>query len=158
MVALIFGDDVNQQLAEWAAMQLPNVGQAGFGPCATIGVAAGTDDKSALYAVCVYHDYRPAYRNIQISFVARSPRWAQPNIIRALLAYPFVQLQCFKVWLAIEATNERALRLNYGLGMVREANLRHHFGRNRTAVIVSMIEPEWRKSRWYRAPRETMAA
>lgn len=146
MPVLIFGQD--ELLADWAAHQIPHVGDAGFGPCSVIGVAAGNDPAAEFYAACVYHDYNPQGRTISISMAARSAKWATRGVIRALLHYPFEQLRVFKVWLSIPADNARALRFNLGIGMIQESVLRHHFARGRHAVIVSMTEPEYLKSRW----------
>lgn len=148
MPVLLF--DHSEALARWAAKQLNY--PTGFGPCQAIGIASGHDERDQLYAVVVFHDYQPATGTMQFSAAARSPRWATPGVIRALLHYPFRQLNIYKLWGAIPADNKRALRFNYGIGMKEEGTLRHHFGLRRHAVIVSMLQPEYERSRWYVAP------
>jgi RimJ/RimL family protein N-acetyltransferase len=146
MTALIF--DHSEALAAWAAARIPHVGAAGLGPCTAIGVASGDDADDELYAVAVFHDWQKAAKTLQVSMAARSPRWATQGTIRALLHYVFEQAGANKLWVAIPDNNSRAIRFNLGIGMVREAVLRHHCGWNRHAVILSMIEPEYRASRW----------
>jgi len=145
---LIFGKD--EAVADWVARQLPHVGAAGFGACRAVAVASA--DGKPLGAV-VYHDYQPGAAVCQISMASTSPLWAQPQTVRDLLAIPFEQYRCYKVWTCIPADNARAIRFNRGIGMVREAVLRHQFGRKRHAEIFGMTEPEY-AARW----REKVAA
>lgn len=145
MTALIFGHD--EAMAAWCARRIPHVGAAGFGPCRAIGIASSAEPDARMLAACVFHDYQPAFATCQISFAAASPRWASRETIRGLLAVPFDQYGCNKVWVAIPHDGKRALRFCLGIGMVREATLRHHFGPKRHAVICSMLDKEYR-ARW----------
>jgi len=144
-------------LAGWAAGRIPHVGAAGFGHCTAIGIASGDGADDELYAVAVFHDWQPVAKTLQVSLAARSPRWATPSTLRALLHYVFEQAGANKLWVAIPDDNVRAIRFNIGIGMIREAVLRHHCGWNRHAVILSMLEPEYRDSRWV-SPRARLAA
>jgi RimJ/RimL family protein N-acetyltransferase len=146
MSMLIFGHD--KALAAWAAVHIAHVGDAGFGPCVAIGIGSGTGADDEVYGVAVFHDWQKVAKTLQVSLAARSPRWATPSTLRALLHYVFVQAGANKLWMAIPDDNSRAIRFNLGIGMTREAVLRHHCGWNRHAVILSMIEPEYRVSRW----------
>jgi RimJ/RimL family protein N-acetyltransferase len=150
MPALIFHS--SEILAEWAARRIGHVAEAGFGPCTTIGIASGDGAEHELYGVCVYHDYQEAARTLQLSMAARSPKWATRGVIAALLAYPFDQLHINKLWTLTPIDNERALRFNVGIGMLKESVLRHQFGANRHAVVCSMMEMEYRNSRWCALP------
>ena len=134
---LIFGHD--EKIAAWVARQIPHVSPAGFGPCKAIGVAVG----GVPVAGIVYHDYQPHVGVVQISMASTSPLWAKRNTIRALLSVPFEQYQCYKVWTAIPADNERAIRFNRGIGMKAEGTLRHQFGKKRHAVIYGMTFDEY---------------
>ena len=60
-----------------------------------------------------------------------------------MLAIPFDQYRANKVWTCIPADNERAIRFNVGIGMVREAVLRHQFGPKRNAVVFGMLAREY---------------
>jgi RimJ/RimL family protein N-acetyltransferase len=136
-VNLIYGH--SEQVAAWVAEHIPDVGAEGFSsPVAAIGVA--TDHLVA--GVC-YHDYQPKFGTIQLSMAAISPIWARRPIIHALLAYPFEQLQCFKVWTATALDNVKAIKVNEHVGFKREAILAHQFGQNRHAVIMRLLRPDY---------------
>ncbi len=60
---LIYGHDA--AVAEWVAGQIPHMRDAPE-MCAAIGVTDGVD----LLAGVVFHEYRPAYRIIEISMAA----------------------------------------------------------------------------------------
>jgi RimJ/RimL family protein N-acetyltransferase len=141
---LVFGHDA--MMAQWVADRVPHA-RRGFGPARAIGVAGGTEEKPRMLAAIVYHDYQPEAATMQISMASESPLWAKPATIAALLHFPFMQQNCYKVWTAIPSDNERAVRFNKGIGMRSEATLRHHFGHKRHALIFSMTRPEY-DARW----------
>jgi RimJ/RimL family protein N-acetyltransferase len=134
---LIYGQD--EKVAAWVAGRIPHVGAAGFGPCRAVAVVHGDKPLGAV----VYHDYNPHHGVCQISMAATSPLWAKRETILDLLAIPFRQYRCRKVWTCIPSDNERAIRFNHGIGMVREAVLRHHFGHKRAAWIFGMMVGEY---------------
>lgn len=136
---LVYGQD--SAVAAWTAERIPHVRGGGFGPCAAIGVANG----DRLLAGVVYHDYQPDCGTVQISMAAVNPRWAKREIIAGLLAYPFLQMGCYKVWTAIPADNALAIRVNIHIGFTREAVLAHHFGKDRHCVICRMTKPAFER-------------
>lgn len=143
MPVLIFGHDA--ALAKWVAERIPNVGQAGFGLYTAIGIASDNGPNAKLYGAIVYHDYQPHLRTCQISMAAVSPRWATRGTIRALLSVPFLQYNCYKVWVSIPHTNKRAIKVNAGIGMKMDAGLRHQYGPGSHASILSITLPEFEK-------------
>jgi RimJ/RimL family protein N-acetyltransferase len=147
---LIYGQDA--RVAAWVAAQIPHVGAAGFGPCRAVAVACGDRPLGAI----VYHDYDEKHGVCQISMAAVSPMWAKRQTILDLLAIPFRQYRCRKVWTCIPSDNMRAIRFNYGIGMVREAVLRHHFGHKRAAWVFGMMVGEYDAlcERWAPAMKE----
>lgn len=112
------------------------------GPYQAIGVL---DESNTLVAGVVFNEYQQTFGTIMVHLAADTPRWASRNVIRAILSYPFVQLKCRKVWGATPDHLTRVLRFNHGIGFVREAVLRHHYGEGRHAVITSMLASEYRK-------------
>ena len=72
--------------------------------------------------------------------------WARRSIIFGLLAYPFHQLNCFKVWTATAFDNEKALKVNRHVGFTQEAVLAHQFGFKRHAVMMRMLKPDFIKN------------
>lgn len=135
--------DHSAEMVAWTLARIPHAPLAGVGPAVGIGIA--TADK--LVAGVVYHSYIPDYRSIEMSMASESPAWAKRGIIRALLHYPFEQLDCIRVSVAIPHTNKRALRFVKGIGFTHEGTLRRAFGRKH-AVILSMLRPEFRHRHW----------
>lgn len=138
---LVFGKD--EQVAAWVARRLPHVGDAGFGPCRAIAIVNGTRPLGAI----VYHDFQPLHGTCQISMATISPLWAKKQTIRDLLAVPFLQYDCRKVWTCIPSDNTRAIGFNEHIGMTCEGKLRHHFGPKRAAWIFGMMRHEY-DARW----------
>jgi RimJ/RimL family protein N-acetyltransferase len=127
-------------IARWVASRIPELGEgADFGPCQAIGVARAGE----LAAGVVFHRYEPDFGRMEFTLAASSPRWASRKAVAELLRYPFQQVGVFTLWAAIRAGNARSLKLADGLGFAREATLRHYFGPDEPAVIVSMTQPEW---------------
>ena len=85
-----------------------------FRPCTAIGVAHDGE----IVAAAIYNNYRPP--NIEITFVASSPRWASRGAIRAIMRYPFVQLGCKRLTAVTSAHNRRARAFLRRLGFRQE--------------------------------------
>jgi RimJ/RimL family protein N-acetyltransferase len=128
------------RLPEWAARRIPHVGEDGFGPCYALGIAK----RGEIIATMVYHDFIPSYGNIQLSMAATSPAWARRTSIKELLRYPFNDLGVQRVTTMIAESNTRAIRLNEGLGFVREGLVRRGFG-NDNAVILGLLREDAEK-------------
>lgn len=94
---LIFGAD--REIAAWVGEQL---GICDFGPSSAIGVARG----NKIVAGAVFNNFR--WPNIEVTFAATSPRWATRQTFRAILRYPFIQLDCRRLTAVTEATNQPA--------------------------------------------------
>ena len=106
---MIYGMDA--AVAKWAGDRL---GISDWGPCKAIGVMRHGD----LAAAAVFHQYR--HPNIEISFVVANPRWQTPGAVRAIMSYPFVQLDCRRLTATTEATNQRARAFLCRLGFNEE--------------------------------------
>lgn len=132
---LLYGH--SDEVAEWVMDRIPEVET--FGPCSAIGVISD----NRLIAGVVYHEYRAQYGTIQLSMAADSPMWARKDIIKALLDYPFGQLEVYKCRLAIPAYNAMSIRNNEHIGFTREAILAHEFGKGKHAHIYRMIKPDF---------------
>lgn len=140
---LLHGPHLTADLAAWAAERIPHVGDAGFGPCWSVGVAR----ERRLAAVVVFHDFQPSMGTVQLSCAAETPRWATRDVVGAILGAAFrgrLGAPVRRVWTATQHTNERAIRFNLGIGFTREATLREHFAPKVHAVICGMLEREWR--------------
>ena len=97
---LIYGHD--RELSLWAGHHLGLSGPIrGVDP-----TAIGVSREGKIVAVALFSNYQwPA---IEITFVTTTPRWASRENIRAILAYPYVQLDCRRLTAITEACNSPA--------------------------------------------------
>lgn len=139
----VYGYDA--QVGAFVASLIRHVGSAEYwGSFVAIGVADG----NTLVAGAVFNNYRPQYRDIEISFSAASPKWARRGIIREIFRYPFVQLGCARLTTITGRKNRRARRLDEGLGFKLEGVVRKGFGRD-DAMIYGMLK---RECKWLGEP------
>lgn len=135
-------EDEAALVAPWVAMRVPHVDR--FGPCQ----AAVVERNGETAAVVLFHDWNPSAQTMQLSMAADTPRWATRPVVAALFHYAFVTGGANKLWTAVPHDARRVIRFNEGIGLRREAVLRHQFGHKQHAVIFSMLANEWRKSHW----------
>lgn len=134
---LLLGHD--EAVARWVAGLIPFVGDRGFGPNRSVGVI---DGRGALICGVVFHDWQPQFRTMAFSIASVTPRWARPEIIGQLFAYPFMQANIDKLWTATPSGNARALKLCKHVGMTQEATLYRHFG-SENAIINRMMRKDF---------------
>lgn len=139
---LVYGHD--SEVCEWVRARVPDATEYDFSRAAAIGVASG----DRLIAGIVFHDYKQQFGTIELSMASESPMWARRENIAAMLAYPFVQLGCYKVYTCTRIENKRAIDVNLHIGFTREAVLAHQFGKNRHCVICRMTKPVFDKLYW----------
>jgi hypothetical protein len=100
------------------------------------------NDKGEALAAAIYSHWMPSTGTMQLSFAAKSSRWATRQMIIDILQYPYEVCGIQKLWTATPHTNERALKLNRGLGFKQEAILGRHFGDSH-AVICRMFKEDY---------------
>jgi RimJ/RimL family protein N-acetyltransferase len=126
MNTLVFGRD--EEMAVWAE-------KSGIGPfqrpLTAIGVA---DTEGDIMAVAIYNNYRYD-ADIEVSFVAATPRWATQGNIRAMLRYPFVQLGVKRLSAITLKKNKRCRKLLTGLGFKQEGV--HPFAGEKQATAIT---------------------
>ena len=137
---LLYGQD--DYVTAWVAERILDVAGIGFSQGKAIGVVSA--DSSKLIAGVVYNEYQPEFKTMQLHIAADNPMWARKEIIHDLLAYPFIQLDIFKAWVSIVEDNWKSLKMTDHVGFRTEATLRHHFGKNRHAVIKIMLKPNFK--------------
>lgn len=136
-----------KDMMAWAGKFIPHVGEEGDFD-SPYQVAEVVNDNGERLAVIIFHDWQEEARTIQVSAASVSPFWAHPSVICSILQYPFDVLKVRKLWMAIPHTYENVIKFNKHLGFRQEATLRYHFSDTQHAVILSMLEEEYRKSRW----------
>lgn len=104
-------EDEKNTLVRWAVQQL---GIRDYGPCQAIGVY----HDAKIVAVAIFHEFR--IPSIEVTFVTSSPRWASPNAVRAILKFPFKQLECKRLTAVTEAKNQPARAFLCRLGFKLE--------------------------------------
>lgn len=108
-MSLLF--DHSSRVKEFVGLQLDI---KNFGPSSAIGILR--DGK--LVGGAVYNNFR--WPTIQISVAASSPKWASKEMIRAILRYPFVQLDCSRISAVCKETNYRIREFNARTGFIQE--------------------------------------
>lgn len=110
-----------------------------FGPCLAVGIVRD----NSLVAGLVYHDWRPRQGDVQMTIASRSPRWASRGVLRWVLQYPFVELECRRISLTVRADNTRSQRLVTGLGFVEEGRRREFFAPGVDCIEYGLMREEW---------------
>ncbi|MGE0629983.1 MAG: GNAT family N-acetyltransferase [Hyphomicrobiaceae bacterium] len=159
----------NDQIGPWVHARIPWLPPYVPGRCQYVGVAEGPDPSDKLLAAWFYYEHCPLedrpiamLKNrkwggtCHVGIAVASPRWATRRNIRALFSIPFEQYNCRKVLATTPSTHARSIRIAEGLGMVREARLRHQFAKGVDALIFGMMRAEfartWGNPHW-RRPR-----
>lgn len=119
-----------------------------FGPFVGIGIERAD---GALVAGVVFSDWHSDSRRIELSGAVDDPRVIGTRIIVAIGNYVFGQLAAHRVWAKTSTDNRRALKLLEGLGFIREGTLAGFYGPNRHAVVLRVLEHEWRR-KWGNVP------
>ena len=127
----------------WVADRIPGGYTAeDFSQCTTIGLT----DNGELIAGCIYSNYRPKSKDIELTFAADTPRWCSRSNIQTFLAYPFLQLGCNRVTAIVDARNTKAMRFLKRLGMKCEGNMKEAMDGKNDAVIFGML---FKNCKWF---------
>lgn len=140
MTQIVLGQD--ERLLQWAEMVAPELGELAR-PATCIGFAS--NDGQKLYAVAIFHGFR--HYDIEISFVAASPRWATPSNIRVIMDYPFNQLGVKRMTSHVARSNKRARKLNEGVGFRLEGSHPKGWMGKEFACTYGILE-ETARERW----------
>lgn len=147
---LIFGRDA--EVAHWVAERIPYLAvripyfQKGMmlGPCAAIGVA---NEFGEPLAGVIYHAHDPFVRGMEVSCASTGARWANREVFRALLRYPFEQCNIRRLGAATPKRSTSPRRFLEGLGFRREGSLRYAFGDD-SAILYGLLAEEWAAGRF----------
>jgi RimJ/RimL family protein N-acetyltransferase len=99
--------------------------------------AIGLKGKDIVAGV-VYTRYHPGI-SIEMTVAAESATWAVPGYLRALFAYPFLQLDCQRATAIVAAKNIKSRKLCERVGFVQEGLCRYGF-KDDDAVIYGMYK------------------
>lgn len=131
-------------LERWLQARIPALAAGGIGAAQYAVAWHG----NSVVAVWAFHQYDQIASTLQLTGAADSPRWATRGNIATLMAYPFERAGVNKLWTWTAATNQRALRINTGLGLHEQARIPDQCGPGIAAVICGMTRAEWQRSKW----------
>jgi len=137
---LLYGH--NETVSQWVASLIP--GMTEFGPSTAIGVI---NDSGTLVGGVVFHDYQPQWKNIQVSFAATQANWLTPNLVCAILSYPFDQVGVARITSLTPKRNRRARQFLNKFGFRLEGNIRLGFGDD-DAILSGLMRTDWEKHRF----------
>lgn len=134
-IALYLNDP--EMVAHFVAVNMPiATHRREFDPCAAIGVRRG----DYLIAGFVYNKY--SGHSIDVTVASVNPSWAvRRDVIRALFAYPFLQLGCTRLGCSIVG-NGKSEKLAVGLGFTLEGVLRQGYDGVNDAHVYGMLREE----------------
>lgn len=141
------GPWLNNFMLEWCAQRL---GEGMGFPVGAVAIGVGdTDTPNDLLAVAVFDNFRRSRDgkplSIECSIAAASPRWANKSTIRAILSYPFCQLNVQRVTAMVKKSNERSQKMLKRLGFVEEGFVRHALDNEEGIYVTGMLREESRK-------------
>lgn len=132
-------------VAAWTKARIAVMKDGTFGASTALGVM----DKGRLIAGIVYHDYQPAFKTIQVSCAAESPRWAMRGIMAEILDYPFRQLGINRIVSITAGDDDRTRRFLEGIGMTLEGLGVEGFG-DKDAASYRLLKREWEVGRFHK--------
>jgi hypothetical protein len=144
MAFILAGKD--EWVANWVVSQIPHIeSPKDLEPYRAVAVMEGPGPKDKLMAGVVFHMWVPQYRTCQLTVAACNPRWASKRTLRDLLAIPFIQYKCNKVWTAIPHMNDRVIKFNIAIGLRNEGVLKDHYGPGVHASMHRMLKVDFKR-------------
>ena len=139
----VWGDFV----AEFVAQNIPGC-ERGFGPCQAMGFV----DDGELVAGFVYHNWSPEYETIEVSGASSKRKWANPDRLSAIFAYPFEEIKCRMVVARHSEHNKRVRRIWRSIG-ADEYIIPQLRSPTEAEVIATLRRDQWLNSKFQRQMR-----
>lgn len=133
----------NDLVANYVAAHVPACSTGWPGWIATVGFVLDGE----LIGGTVYHGYEPEWGLIEMSSAASSPRWLTRDTLRAILGYPFLELNCRNVVMRVSSLNTRMCSIAERFGFSRHAlpDLR---GEGEDDVVYILSRKAWEERRY----------
>lgn len=135
MIDIIYGLD--ELVAEWVSQQLP--GRPELKPCVAIGFAI----EDRIIAGAVFNNYRGG--SIEWSMAATDKRWMTRRTLRAIFAYPFVQVSVRRLQVTVAKRDKRTRKMVQRLGFKFEGIGRKAMSDGSDAAVYSLLRHEAQK-------------
>ena len=143
-------------VGEMVKSRIPHMRGRTWEPYTALGVVR----RGKLVGGVVYHGYRGF--DVQISAAFDQAGWALPGTLRALSAYPFLDLEVERVSVLTGRRNRKARKLLHGLGFKFVGVAKRGLDGNEDAYIFEMLKEncKWLKDRTHGiiSPTSTAAA
>ena len=104
--------------------------------------AMGWTNAKGLYCVAVFYSF--LYNSCEIAIAAISHRYLRPEIMGAMLGYPFEQLGLTRVMAHIRDNNRAALKVFARFGVQVEGVARDIYGEFEDGLIISLVRRDFR--------------
>lgn len=139
--SILIGAD--ELVAELVRSRIPQMRDKSFGPCTALGVIR----RGVLVGGVVFNRYSGFDVSLTAAFDA--PGWALPGTVRAILAYPFIDLGCKRVSARTGKKNRKARKLLEDLGFVLEGVCRRGYDGFEDAMMYGLLKEDcrWLKGR-----------
>lgn len=135
-----------QAIAQWVAERIPHVGLAeSFGPYTALGVLS--NDETRILGGCVFHNYVPAYRSVDISTASDNARWLTRAVIVGLMDYPYRTLDCERLTAVTPKRSASVRRFLEHFGFKREGSHPMAFGDFGDAISYGLLRKDWEARR-----------
>ena len=117
--------------------------KAGWEQYVALGVVKGDD----LVGGVVFHGYRPAAKDVEITAGFTTPRWCSPATFTQIMRYPINQLGCERCTARTAAANAPARRFLERLGFQLEGRLRQGYDGVDDMLVYGVLKAEgrWRR-------------
>lgn len=135
MKTVIYGQDA--RVKAWVA---PQVAETSFENTA---VGIGLEQDGELIAGVVFNMYTGPGISIHVAAVP-GKRWMTRDYLFRTFAYPFLQLNCFRITGLVRTDNLDAQRFNEHLGFKREGLLRRACDDGTDMIVYGMLKEECR--------------
>ena len=127
-------------IAAWIAGRVPEFG-APDDP--TMYEALAIWDGARIVGAVAYTNYRQALRSVEMT-CAGEPGWLTRGAIREFFAYPFRELDCYRITSLVRRDNKPARSFNERLGFKQEGVIRAGFGPRRDMIVFGMLHSDCR--------------
>ena len=96
-------------------------------------------DNGIILGVVIMSRFSPW--NCELSVVSISPRFLTRELLRVVFNYLFNQIGLVRATSVIETDNEKALKLNRGLGFIDEGLLKNWFG-SKDGIVLGLLKKD----------------
>lgn len=147
--SILLGAD--EMVGEMVRSRVPRMHDGQWGPHTTLGVVR----RGVLVGGVVYHGFRGF--DVQMSAAFDTPGWALPGTMRAIFAYPFLDLGCRRVTAFVGRKNKRSRKLVEGLGFALEGVARRGMDGYEDAFLFGMLKEKckWLKVKEHDSQEDT---